>query len=285
MKIKLSAFADEAAVSYSEQLKVLTEERMPCIELRGLDGKNITLVSEDEAKRYAEQTAAAGITVWSIGSPIGKIGINEDFESHLSTAEHTFRLAKIFGTDRIRVFSFYTETPEEDRAEVMSRMKRLLRLADECGVTLYHENEKEIYGDTAERCADLLDNNPQLKSVFDPANYVQCNEDIPAALKLLRKKTDYYHIKDALYAGGEVVPAGLGDGHLVDVISGICEDTALTLEPHLTIFEGYTILERSQRKMKYAYKTSREAFAAAAEALRAVLRKCGFKEDNGVWIK
>lgn len=285
MKIKLSAFADEAAVNYSEQLKVLNEERIPCIELRGLDGKNITNISEDEAKRYAEETEKTGIIVWSIGSPIGKIGINDDFESHLALAEHTFRLAKIFGTDRIRVFSFYTKTPENDRAEVMARMKRLLQVASDCGVTLYHENEKEIYGDTADRCADLLENNPKLKSVFDPANYVQCNVDIPDALRLLRKKTDYYHIKDALYGDGEVVPAGRGDGHIFDVLNGITGDTTLTLEPHLAVFEGYSILERMQRKMKYAYKTSRDAFAAAAEALREALLKCSFKEGDGIWVK
>lgn len=285
MEIRLSAFADEAAADYGEQLKVLREERIPYIELRGLDGKNVADLSEEEAEKYAVQTREAGIKVWAIGSPLGKIGIGEDFEEHLRKAARVFRLAKIFGTKKVRVFSFYTKTPEADREEVLRRMKALVRLADDNGAVLYHENEKEIYGDTAARCADLLDGTPGLKSVFDPANYVQCHEDVSAALCLLRLRTGYYHIKDALYPDGEVVPAGKGDGALAEVLSGITENTVLTLEPHLAVFEGYSHLERTARKPKYGYGTSREAFAAAAEALRALLRRCSFKEESGVWKK
>lgn len=283
MNIRLSAFADEAATDYGTQLKVLREERIPYIELRGLDGRNIAELHEDQARKYAEQTREAGIKVWAIGSPLGKIGIGDDFDAHLHTAEHIFRLAEIFGTDKVRVFSFYTQTPEADREEVMRRMRELLRLADRCGVTLYHENEKEIYGDTAERCADLLDCNPGLQSVFDPANYVQCNADVSEALRLLRFRTGYYHIKDARYSDGEVVPAGEGDGRLAEILEGLTGDTVLTLEPHLTVFEGYSKLERSARKMQYKYGTAREAFAVAAEALRGVLKMCSFKEENGRW--
>ncbi len=285
MNIQLSAFADEAACEYETQLKILREERIPCIELRGLDGKNVADLSEEEAKRYAGQTQQAGIKVWSIGSPLGKIGIDDDFDAHLKKAEHVFRIARIFGTEKIRVFSFYTKTPEADREEVMRRMREMVQLAESCGVVLYHENEKEIYGDTAARCADLLNCNRGLKSVFDPANYVQCGENVPAALHLLRPATGYYHIKDALYADGEVVPAGKGDGCLLEVLEGITEDTVLTLEPHLAVFAGYSHLERTERKMKYEYQSSRESFACAAEALRVLLRKCSFKEEDGVWKK
>lgn len=285
MEIRLSAFADEAACAYAAQLEVLRQERIPYIELRGLDGKSIADLSEEEAKRYAVQTQEAGIKVWSIGSPLGKIWIGDDFDAHLKKAEHVFRLAGIFGTEKVRVFSFYTKTPEADREEVMRRMGEMVRLAEKYGVVLYHENEKEIYGDTAARCADLLKCNRGLNSVFDPANYVQCGEKISNALHLLRKETGYYHIKDALYADGEVVPAGKGDGCLLEVLEGITEDTVLTLEPHLAVFEGYSHLERTERKMKYEYQSSREAFAEAAEALRVLLRKCSFREEDGVWKK
>ncbi len=285
MKIQLSAFADEAASAYATQLKVLQEERIPYIELRGLDGKNVSELSEEEAKRYAVQTQEAGIKVWAIGSPLGKIGIDDDFDEHLEKAEHVFRLAGIFGTEKVRVFSFYTKRPEADREEVMRRMGEMVRLAEKHGVVLFHENEKEIYGDTAVRCADLLSSNQGLKSVFDPANYVQCGEKVSDALNLLRKGTGYYHIKDALYADGEVVPAGKGDGCLMELLEGLTEDTVLTLEPHLAVFEGYSHLEQTERKMKYAYKSLREAFAEAAGALRGLLQKCMFREENGEWKK
>lgn len=285
MKIRLSAFADEADSAYATQLKVLREERIPYIELRGLDGKNVSELSEEEAKKYAVQTEEAGIKVWAIGSPLGKIGIEDDFEAHLKKAEHVFRLAGIFGTERVRVFSFYTKRPESDREEVMRRMGEMVRLAEKYGVVLFHENEKEIYGDTAARCADLLKSNRGLNSVFDPANYVQSGEEVSNALKLLRNGTGYYHIKDALNENGEVVPAGKGDGCILELLEGLREDTVLTLEPHLAVFKGYSQLERTERKMKYEYKSSREAFAEAAEALRGLLRKCMFREEDGEWKK
>ena len=185
MEIRLSAFADEASADLLRQIETLHRERIPLIELRGVNGKNVAELEDEEALRCREQLDAGGIAVWSIGSPLGKIGVREDFSQHLKKAERVFRLANIFATTRVRVFSFYTDAPERDEAEVFARMRAMSELAKEYGVTLYHENEKEIYGDIPVRNAKLLDNIPELHCVFDPANYVQCGADIAKALELL----------------------------------------------------------------------------------------------------
>ena len=39
----------------------------------------------------------------------------------------------------------------------MRRMKEMCALAQKEGVILLHENEKEIYGDIAERCLDIFE--------------------------------------------------------------------------------------------------------------------------------
>lgn len=285
MEIRLSAFADEASADLLRQIETLHRERIPLIELRGVNGKNVAELEDEEALRCREQLDAGGIAVWSIGSPLGKIGVREDFSQHLKKAERVLRLANIFATARVRVFSFYTDAPERDEAEVFARMRAMSELAKEYGVTLYHENEKEIYGDIPVRNAKLLDNIPELHCVFDPANYVQCGADIAKALELLEDRIDYYHVKDALYAGGEVVPAGRGDGQLSRMIGGIRKDTVLTLEPHLTVFDGYTGIDRTELRHKYRYNSAAEAFSAAAEALRGLLRENSFTEANGVWKK
>ena len=285
MVLQLSAFADEASANFAEQIAALREERIPFIELRGLDGKNVADLTDAEAETYAEMLKKGGIRVWSIGSPLGKIGIDDDFAQHLRKAERVYRLAKIFATDKVRVFSFYTSSPEKDAEKVYARMAEMAALAEKYGVKLYHENEKEIFGDRAERCLSLLKRVPGLGCVFDPANFVQCGEDIPAALSLLGGRIDYYHVKDALYAGGEVVPAGLGDGHVAEMIAQIGGDTVLTLEPHLAVFEGYAGIDHTQLKNKFAYPSQRAAFAAAAEALRGLLKGTGFREENEKWIK
>ena len=283
MTLRLSAFADEASADFAEQIRALREERIPYIELRGLDGKNVSDLTDAEAERYAAVLKEGNVRVWSIGSPLGKIGIEDDFEAHLRKAERVFRIAHIFGTEKVRVFSFFTDTPEKDEEKVTARMLKMTELASDCGVRLYHENEKHIFGDTAARCDALLRRVPGLGCVFDPANFVQCGENVPAALALLR--VDYYHIKDALFAGGEVVPAGHGDGHIGELIGGIGGDTVLTLEPHLSVFEGYAQIDATQLKNKFSYPSQRAAFAAAAEALRVVLKENGFCEEGETWIK
>lgn len=284
MKVCLSAFADEAAQDFSGQIAALKEERIPYIELRGLDGKNVSEITFDEAKRYKEMLDEGGISVWSVGSPLGKIGVRDDFAEHLKKAEHIFRLAGIFGTQKVRVFSFYTGEPEKDEAEVFSRMRRLVALAEDCGAVLYHENEKKIYGDTAKRCVKLLDAVQGLRCVFDPANFVQCGENVEAALGLLQSRVGYYHVKDAL-ADGTVVPAGEGVGYLSRMVAGIRGDTVLTLEPHLAVFEGYAAIDRTELKNKYVFDSPRAAFGAAAKALRKILEENSFLEENGKWIK
>ena len=63
------------------------------------------------------------------------------------------------------------------------------------GVTLYHETEKEIYGNTADRVLEIMSNVKGLKYVYDPANYIQVGEEAERTLALLHAKTDYFHIK------------------------------------------------------------------------------------------
>ena len=285
MEIRLSAFADEASADLARQIEVLNKERIPLIELRGVNGKNVSLLTDEEALRCRDMLEEGGIGVWSVGSPLGKIGIHDDFSAHLQTAERVFRLANIFRTPRVRVFSFYTNAPERDEAEVFARVGAMVALAKEYGVTLYHENEKEIYGDLPARNARLLQNVAGLGCVFDPANYVQCGADIGEALELLEDKIGYYHVKDALYAGGEVVPAGKGEGQVSRMIGGIRKDTVLSLEPHLTVFDGYAQIDRTQLRGKYTYPSAEEAFSAAAAALRGVLLENSFTEKDGSWIK
>ena len=68
-------------------------------------------------------------------------------------------VAAELGTTIVRVFSFFIpagEPPERYRGQVIDRMGALARIAEERGLILAHENEKEIYGDVPERCADLI---------------------------------------------------------------------------------------------------------------------------------
>ena len=285
IKVRICAFADEASPDLMGQIAALKEEGISLIELRGVNGRGVAELTEEEARAVRRRLDENAVSVWAPGSPIGKIAVGDDFQAHLAQAEHLFRLAAILGTERVRIFSFYTSAPERDEETVFARLDRLAELAASYRVKLYHENEKAIYGDTAERCVRLLNAVPGLGCVYDPANFVQSGEDIDKAHRLLFDRADYFHIKDARCRDGAVLPAGEGDGGLRRLIGSLARDTVLTLEPHLAVFAGYERLDRTGLRGSFVYPSQRAAFAAAAEALRVLLRENAFREVNGTWIK
>lgn len=249
----VSAFADEISSDVNEQIRVLKDNNISHIEIRGLDGKNIVELTKQEAKEYKKKFDENGIKTSSIGSPIGKISIKDPFEEHLKRFKHVLELAEIFESPFIRMFSFFIDT-DEDKAlhehKVISRWKDFLKLAQSYpSITLLHENEKGIYGDTPERCLKLMEelNSKQVRLAFDPANFVQCDVEVyPHAFNVLEKYISYVHIKDAKYSNHEVTPAGHGDGKVTSVLKSLLENGFkgfVSLEPHLTMFEGFAELE------------------------------------------
>lgn len=281
--IKLCAFADEADGSLLGQIQALQRNGIEYIELRSVNGKNIKDVTEAEALEYAELLKANGIKVFSIGSPIGKTDIDVDIDAYLEEISHIFKLANILGTEKIRMFSFFNAY--EKREKVLSNLTKMAEKAKEYGVTLYHENEKDIYGDIAERVKDVLDNVPALKSIYDPANYLQVGEKAETTLDLFHARTDYFHIKDVIVETGELVPAGYGDGKLDELVKRIDKDIVLSIEPHLAIFAAYAQIDGTEMKHKFKFHSNGEAFDAAVNAIKNVLKNAGYQEIDGAFIK
>ena len=268
VRFRISAFSDEYSPSLDEQIEGLVANRVKMTELRGVDGTNVS-----DVKRKLD---AHGISVSAVGSPIGKISITDPMEPHLDKLKNTCEVARRLGTSRIRMFSFYIPAGkhEECRGEVIDRMGRMLEVGESYNVFLCHENEKGIWGDTPERCRDLLYAfEGRLGCVFDPANFVQCGcEPFEHGFNLLKHYLTYMHIKDAL-PNGTVVPSGMGAGGVPETLAMInalfTGDFVVTLEPHLRVFAGLEALENGQKSVVGStYPTAAEAFAAAAEHLR-----------------
>lgn len=172
------------------------------------------------------------------------------------------------------IFMPWNASPADCRNQVIDYLSRMAETAAGFGVALCHENEKGIYADNAERCAQILDAVPSLRCVFDPANFIQCGQDVREAWALLGRRVYYMHIKDAL-ADGTVVPAGKGIGCLPELLKDFSArgGEAVTLEPHLQVFEGLSDLEKDHKTPvpRFAYPTSDAAFDAACQALKALL--------------
>ena len=166
---------------------------------------------------------------------------------------------------------------------MFSRLQKTVEIAKEYGVIICHENEKEVYGDTLKRVQEMMQNVQGLRYIYDPANYLQCGEN---ALSSLFSTTEYFHIKDVIFATGELVPAGFGDGKIGEIVEKIGnKDKVLTLEPHLAVFEGYAQIDNTQMKNKFSFSSNGEAFDAAVQALKRILKDKGYKEIKGGFEK
>ena len=279
-KFTLTGFADEIDPALSVQMDVLDRLDIHYIETRGIDGKNISEYTPAEAKTIHARLKDRGFAVSALGSPIGKIGVNDPFAPHLDNFRRLIDVAHELDTRYIRMFSFYTpqgEDPDACRDEVMQRLSALVEANRGSGVTLLHENEKAIYGDTPERCLDILKTfDGEILCTYDPSNFVQCGVDNEAAFRMLAPYVRYLHVKDSVYVnnservdhGFENVsdahrPAGQGDGKVAWILSQLAQSGYVgfaSIEPHLSNNPNVP-------------GTGADKFAAAAAALRGLLAK------------
>jgi len=276
--IRLSAFADEYSPELDLQLKGLSELGINCIEPRFFGKLNVSELSEEQAKQIAGKLEKNGICVYSVGSPLGKISVDDNFDTHMELARQTFRNAKILGATRVRMFSFYIpkdKTRKECRDEVISRLSALLDLADEYGLTLCHENEGGIYGESPECCFDILSAlGGRLRCVFDMGNFLLCGYNpYPEAYNLLKGYIDYFHIKDGLSAGA-IVPPGLGEARIKEILAAYASENnsfLVTLEPHLETFSGLNRLTDTKFDNPYKFETPEAAFIFAGKKLKEIV--------------
>lgn len=238
----LSGFADEISPDLDEQVALVTDLGLRYIELRSAWDVNILDLDAAQLRRVRDTLDDAGLGVSSIGSPIGKIAITDDNTPHLARMRHAAEVARLFDAPFIRMFSYFMPDGadvDDYRDEVISRLKDLAAIAEAAGVTLIHENEKEIFGDIPRRCLDIVEavNSPALKLTWDNANFVQCGvRPFTEGYAMLSPHVAYLQVKDALMADGTVVPAGEGDGQFRETMRAFAADGFdgfVSLEPHL----------------------------------------------------
>ena len=271
----LTGFADEISPELDEQLNTLADESMRHMELRSVWNKNVLDLTDEELENVKSTVSERGIEISSIGSPIGKVSITEAFEPHRERYRRALHTARVMEAPYVRIFSFFIpdrHDPSRYRDEVLERMGAFAREAEDSGITLLHENEKDIYGDVPSRCVDILTqiDSPALRAAWDAANFVQCGVTRPytEGYDPLRPFIEYVHVKDALADSGQVVPAGKGDGELQETISALRAsgfEGFFSLEPHLASSGTYSGF------------SGPALFREAAGAFKDLLRKQGIE--------
>lgn len=273
--IILSAFSDEYAVPFEEQLSAMRDFGISHIELRQADGKNVSALSQEEVKEIRSKLEYYGISVSAIGSPFGKIALDGDMDAHMDSLRRLLNTANEVGAKFLRMFSFYAPAGKkitDFRGEVLEALERAVIIAREYRVTLCHENEALIYGDIPERCREIADHfGGELKVVFDMGNFVLEGVEPLSAYALLREHIAYFHIKDAL-AAGAIVPPGRGEAKIAEILAAHREyaknDFFISLEPHLQLFSGLNSLAGRSFDNPYKYSDTQSAFSDAVIKLR-----------------
>jgi len=251
---RLSAFADEAAEDFAAQVDFLSREGISYLELRLVNGQNIMDLNRRELAQTRLMLQDHGIKISAIGSPIGKVSLEEPFDQHQEKFKHAVELASYFDTALIRIFSYFAPAGRNItacREEVMERLAAQVELLKKSDITLVHENEANIYGQTPDRCVDIVEtiNSPRLRLAYDPGNFVQ-NERIINNMDIcwpvMKDYVVHVHIKDRKVDAETGCLPGRGDGQIKELLAELAKinyQGFLTLEPHMAVsgvFSGFS---------------------------------------------
>jgi len=218
LPFKLGIITDEITQDLEEAARFIASYSWPYCELRTLWGKNIMNLTQEELLRAKSLIDKYQLKVSDIASPLFKYNLPEmparpDEKRDTFLAEFTeqdtedlleraFKLARFFGTDKVRIFSYWrVEEPEKAYPHVRERLGKAARLAAENRIVLILENEAACNIGTGKELGRILRdvNSPSLRGVWDPGNAITLGEvPYPDGYREVRGLFPHMHIKDAL---------------------------------------------------------------------------------------
>ena len=275
-----SGFSDEAGDSAEEQIAALASAGLRHIDVRSVDGFNITQLPLEDARVLRGKFDEAGIAVNMLGSPIGKVDITDDFEPELTRLDHVAAVANLLGSNRIRIFSYYnrSDVSQSDwQTTALRRLRALRTRAQERGMILYHENERHIFGDRVEQVLAILHelrDGKSFRAIFDFDNYNQSGEDVWESWLKLREMTDGFHLKES-DADHQHMPLGQGVCRVRDILADALSrgwTGSLSLEPHLSRSPAVMATgPGGEHNQRLADLTPAQTFQYAAQQARNLL--------------
>jgi sugar phosphate isomerase/epimerase len=272
---KLSAFADEATYEFAGQIDFIVRQGVNYIEPRFFDGhKNIMNLTDYQLREAKKMLDDNNIGVSAIGSPVGKVKLDEPFENHLEKFKHAVELAEFFDTKNIRMFSYYAPDGKnifDYHDEVVERMLKKIELLKDIDIVMVLENEADIYGQSPERAVKLVEavGSPKLRLCYDPANFVVgfgITDNVQSCWPIMKPYVSHIHIKD-WKVGDEIgsMP-GQGDGQIKLLLKELADMNYvgfITVEPHL------------QEGGQFGGVTGPELFAQAINETKKIAQEVG----------
>ncbi|QEN08912.1 sugar phosphate isomerase/epimerase [Oceanispirochaeta crateris] len=279
-----TGFADEAGFGLEAQIQATKELGWTCIESRSIDGVNIHDLPEDQFETVVGMLNDSGITINCFGSTVANWSRDprkeEDFQKSLAELRRALPRMEKLGCTMIRGMSFtrlrdaslYSRELEET---IFKKLKSLVQLCEEAGVSYLHENCANYGGMSSEHTLRLVEeiNSPHFKLVFDtgnPLNSVDYREGHQGHMQdsfqfysAVKEHIAYVHIKDGVFKKiqpDEIFNAsdwcypGEGEGKVREIVTDLLQsgyDGGFSIEPHMTLVY-HEKDSRSEETLKYA---------------------------------
>ncbi len=272
---KLSAFADEATYEFAGQVDFLIKQGVNYIEPRFFDGQeNIMNLNDSQLKEAKKILDDNNVEVSAIGSPIGKVKLDEPFEDHLEKVKHAIELAEFFDTKKIRMFSYYAPDGKnifDYHDQVIERMLKKVELLKDIDIVMVLENEADIYGQSPEKAVELVEavDSPKLRLCYDPANFtvgLGITDNIQSCWPIMKPYVSHIHIKDWKVGAPLGSMPGQGDAQIKPLLKELADMNYadfITMEPHL------------QKGGRFGGVTGPELFAQAINETKKMAQEVG----------
>lgn len=243
-----SGISDEAGPSIDTQIKAHKELGWEYLEIRNVDGENLTLMSEEKFAQVYAKVTSAGMKVSCFASCVANWSrpISSDFSVDIAELKQAIPRMQKFGTEFIRIMSWPNDekSPWEEKRwgeEAIKRVKELAKIAEDGSIVMVHENCSGWGGESAENTRELLErvNSPALKLVYDTGNVIGHDQDPEDFYRKVKEHIVYVHIKDAVKEADEFKPTycGEGDGRVKEILADLKKSGypgGLSIEPHLS---------------------------------------------------
>ncbi|MEM9418595.1 MAG: sugar phosphate isomerase/epimerase [Planctomycetota bacterium] len=261
--IYLTGFADEAANDIEGQVKAIQTLGWSHIELRGVNGQNITDIPEADFEHVVEHLNANNITVNALGSTVcnWSKSILEPMDKDWEEIERAIPRMKALGTRYVRIMSFAVL---KDRAvddqladERVDRLRRVVDRFAEEGLQALHENCANYGGMGWPFTLELIEKVPGLQLIFDTANPATTIDRTKPVQTVTQSSWEFYqnvrehiahvHIKDgrfirdlpdSVFEDADYVWPGEGDGDVKRIVADLYASGysgGLSIEPHLDV--------------------------------------------------
>ena len=256
---RLGILTDEVSDDFGDALDWAAEQGLKHVEARVINGNNVVTLDDDQVRDVRRQVEGRGLYVSAVASPLFKCALDpsrevasgdrfgqkeEGIEAHFAKLDRVATIARLLGTRRVRVFSFWREKdPAAHRAEVVRHLKWAAGVAERADLLLLVENEPSCNGGYAAEVADIVRGvgSPFVRALWDPGNEAYAGrEAFPAGYRHLKDVLAHVHLKDAYHgADGKphCVPLGSGDVPLIPQLRALAADGyegLFTIETHFT---------------------------------------------------